>query len=169
MKLDHIVAIIESLNRAGVRYLIVGGLAVNAHGHVRYTNDLDLVIGLEPDNIRRGLDALHGIGYVPRIPVTSEQFADAGLRDEWRAEKGMMVLSLWNDHRRETPIDVFVHEPFDFDREHEAAVFMPLTADLAAPFVRLATLLSMKQSAARPQDLADIAELRRIESLGHES
>ena len=47
MRLDQVISVVQALNEAGIRYLIVGGLAVNAHGHVRYTNDLDLVIGLE--------------------------------------------------------------------------------------------------------------------------
>jgi putative flippase GtrA len=36
-------AVIAALNRAHVRYVIVGGLAVAAHGVVRATHDLDLV------------------------------------------------------------------------------------------------------------------------------
>jgi hypothetical protein len=32
MKIAHLVDIVQALNRANVRYLIVGGLAVNAHG-----------------------------------------------------------------------------------------------------------------------------------------
>jgi hypothetical protein len=167
MKLEHVISVVNTLDRAGVRYLVVGGLAVNAHGLVRYTNDLDLVIGLQQANIRLGLDALASIGYRPRIPVTNEEFADAGLRARWRAEKGMVVLNLWNEARRETPIDVFVEEPFDFEAEHRSACRMPLAEGLEVPFVRLNTLLRMKQSAGRPQDLQDIIELRRIEELRH--
>ncbi len=169
MKLDHVIAVVQGLNAAGVRYLIVGGLAVNAHGHVRYTNDLDLVISLEPANIRLGLDTLARLGYRPKIPVTSEQFANASLRNEWRTAKGMVVLNLWSDHSRESPIDVFVSEPFDFVTEHRAAKLIPLAADILAPFVSLPTLLEMKRTAGRPQDLLDIAELTRIEELRHDT
>ncbi|MDI1251370.1 MAG: hypothetical protein PSV13_21090 [Lacunisphaera sp.] len=168
MKLGQVIIVVEALNRAEVRYLIVGGLAVNAHGFVRYTNDLDLVIGLDPDNIRRGLDVLASIGYRPRIPVTSTQFADAGLRERWRVEKGMVVLNLWSDQQRESPIDVFVQEPFDFTQELATAQRIPLGEGLDAPFVSLSTLLRMKQTAGRPQDLQDIAELKRIEELRRE-
>lgn len=47
-----------ALNGSRVKYLIVGGLAVIAHGYERLTKDVDLVIGLEPGNISRGLRAL---------------------------------------------------------------------------------------------------------------
>lgn len=43
MELRSIEAVLGALNAAGVRYLIVGGLAVNAHGYQRATMDLDLV------------------------------------------------------------------------------------------------------------------------------
>ncbi len=168
MKLDHVIAVVKGLNEAGVRYLIVGGLAVNAHGHVRYTNDLDLVIGLEPANIRLGLDTLARLGYRPKIPITSEQFANASLRNEWRITKGMVVLNLWNDQSRESPVDVFVSEPFDFSLEHRTARLIPLADGILAPFVSLPTLLQMKRMAGRPQDLSDIAELTRIEGLRHD-
>lgn len=169
MKLAHVIAVVKGLNEAGVRYLIVGGLAVNAHGHVRYTNDLDLVIGLESANIRLGLDTLASLGYRPKIPVTSEQFANAELRNEWRTTKGMVLLNLWSDHSRESPIDVFVSEPFDFTTEHRSAIQMPLAEGLFAPFVSLPALLRMKRLAGRPQDLQDIAELTRIEELRHDN
>lgn len=169
MKLEHVTAVVHALNQAKVRYLIVGGLAVNAHGHVRYTNDLDLVIGLEPDNIQRGLDVLAGIGYQPRIPVTSAQFAHAETRSRWMKEKGMVVLNLWSDRSRETPIDVFVNEPFDFVAEIQAAEHLPLADGITAPFVSLPTLCRMKKDAGRPRDLLDIAELKRIDDLRNES
>lgn len=169
MKFDHVMTVVQALNQAEVRYLIVGGLAVNAHGHVRYTNDLDLVIGLEPANIRLGLDTLTTLGYQPKIPVTSAQFADAALRESWRTEKGMVVLNLWNDHRRETPIDIFVSEPFDFAAEYMAAAWFPLAEGVQAPMVNLPALLAMKRSAGRPHDLIDIAELTRIEELRRET
>ena len=51
MKLKSVRAVIEALNGAQVRYLVVGGLAVVAHGYLRFTNAVDLVIQLQPDNM----------------------------------------------------------------------------------------------------------------------
>lgn len=75
-------AIVRALNEAKVQYLIVGGLAVNAHGYERLTIDLDVVIGLDSDNIIRGLRALEAIDYHMAIPVSPEQFADPALREQ---------------------------------------------------------------------------------------
>jgi hypothetical protein len=80
MKAAHLIEIVQALNEGQVRYLIVGGLAVNAHGYLRYTNDVDVVLQLEPGNILRGLNALSRLGYRPKQPVDAAQFADASRR-----------------------------------------------------------------------------------------
>jgi hypothetical protein len=163
MEVRSIEAIIRALNVANVQYLIVGGLAVNAHGYERLTRDVDLVIGLEPSNIIKGLRALQGIGYQMSIPVSPEEFADAGQREIWRREKNMIVLKLWSDAHRRTPIDVFVYEPFDFAQEFAAAKLLPVAGDLQAPVISYSALLLMKQGAGREKDLLDIEMLRKLE------
>ncbi|MGB5406736.1 MAG: hypothetical protein WBN08_08360 [Thiogranum sp.] len=76
MKLDSVEQIFQALNSAGVRYLVAGGLAVNAHGYLRFTKDVDFVLQLVPDNIQRAFAALGDLGYRPNVPVTGAQFAD---------------------------------------------------------------------------------------------
>lgn len=79
------------------------------------------------------------------------------------------VLNLWNDHCRETPVDVFVSEPFDFVAEYSAAKLVQLADSLTAPIIALPALFKMKKEAGRPRDLDDIVELTRIEELRHET
>jgi hypothetical protein len=165
MEVRSVEAIVTALNGARVKYLIVGGLAVIAHGYERLTKDVDLVIALEPGNISRGLRALLKIGYSISIPVTPEQFADSALREKWRAEKQMVVLKLWSDEHRRTPIDVFIYEPFDFEEEYRKAVFHSVLPTENAPILRYDALLEMKRDAGRPQDLADVAELEKVRQL----
>ena len=70
-------SLFEALNAAGVRYLVVGGLAVVAHGYVRFTADVDLVLDLEAENARRALDVMRNLGYRPRAPVAMEKIASS--------------------------------------------------------------------------------------------
>ena len=146
----------------------MGGLAVIAHGYVRLTVDVDLVIGLERENIIRGLRVLEGIDYHMAIPVTPEAFADPALRETWRKEKGMFVLKLWSDIHRRTPGAVFIYEPFDFKSEFAAAMRAAVLEDLTAPIVGYDALVAMKREAGRPQDLADLADLERSKKLKKE-
>jgi hypothetical protein len=124
------------------------------------TMDVDLVIGLQPDNVIRGLRALLEVGYHTAVPVTPAEFGDSENRRRWQAEKGMRVLKLWSDQHPLTPVDVFVEEPFDFPTEYASAVRFPLGEGLEVPVVRLETLLEMKRAAGRPQDLADLDALQ---------
>lgn len=163
MELRSIEAIVRALNGAKVKYLIVGGLAVNAHGYERLTNDVDLVIGLKPRNIIRGLQALIQIGYRMSIPVTPEDFADPAKRESWRKDKNMIVLKLWSDVHRRTPVDVFVYEPFDFATEHARAKRDQIIGQERATILGYESLLAMKKAAGRDKDLLDIQVLRKLD------
>lgn len=160
MKLASFEAIARALQNARVRYLVAGGLAVNAHGFLRFTKDVDLVLDLAPDNVRRAFDALASLGYRPRVPITADEFADADMRQTWIREKGMQVLQLWSDEHRETPIDIFVTEPFPFDQEHQRSLIKPLYGTVEVRFVSIPTLIQMKEVAGREQDRIDIEHLR---------
>lgn len=160
MKLTSFVVVARALEEAQVRYLVAGGLAVNAHGYLRFTNDIDLVVQLVAQNISKAFVALASIGYQPVVPITASQFADDELRNTWIRDKNMKVLQFWSDLHRETPIDVFVIEPFPFEQEWERALSKPLHDSIDMRFVSIATLIDMKAKAGRQQDLVDIEHLK---------
>ena len=160
MKLESFSEIVRALNKAEIRYLIAGGLAVNAHGYLRFTKDADVVIQLTPDNIKRTFSALAGLGYKPLAPVTADQFSNVVVRESWIRDKGMQVLQLWSDTHRETPVDIFVTEPLPFDEEYARALIKPLYGSIEVRFVTIPTLIAMKEVAGREQDRIDIAHLR---------
>ena len=160
MKLASFAALVSALHQAGVRYLIAGGLAVNAHGYLRFTKDVDVVVQLVPGNIERAFAVLGDLGYRPLVPVTAAQFADAPTREKWIRDKGMQVLQFWSDVHRETPVDMFVHEPFEFENEYRRSLAKPL-GRIEVRFVTIPTLIRMKQAADRQQDRIDIEYLRK--------
>jgi predicted nucleotidyltransferase len=162
LELNSFETIIRALNGSGVRYLVVGGMAVVVHGHGRMTHDLDLVIALDHDNVLRAFAALQGLDYRPRVPVTAAQFADPAQRQAWIEHKNMTVLNLYSDRFRTTPVDLFVQEPFDFDRAYENAHVADLDG-IAVHVVDLATLIAMKQVADRTIDRDDIRHLRILQ------
>jgi hypothetical protein len=162
MELKAFETVARALEQERVRYLLAGGLAVIVHGYGRMTFDIDLVIQLEPDNIVRAFRALAGVGYQPRIPVTADQFADTKTREGWIRDKGMVVLNMWSDQFRDTPIDIFVTEPFDFDETYDQALSETLDDGTAFRFVDIPTLIGMKRLAGRGKDLDDIRHLEML-------
>jgi hypothetical protein len=153
-----------ALQRAGVRYLVVGGVAVVLHGHPRFTADLDLVVALDPDNARAAIDALSGLGYRPRAPVAGALFADPAARRSWVEEKGLTVFTLWSPEHPATEIDLFVQEPFPFDAAFARAMKAEL-GDVTVPVASIEDLVALKRAAGRPKDLEDI---RVLEALARE-
>ena len=108
MKLSSFEALAAALQAAGVRYLVAGGLAVGAHGDLRFTKDVDIVIQLIPDNIARAFSALTSLGYRPIVPITMAQFSNQTLRESWVRDKEMQVLQFWSDTHLETSVDVSI-------------------------------------------------------------
>jgi predicted nucleotidyltransferase len=56
---------LELLNSAKIKYLVIGGYAVNYHGHHRFTGDIDLWVAVEPTNAERLSAALEQFGFSP--------------------------------------------------------------------------------------------------------
>jgi hypothetical protein len=99
------------------------------------------------------------------FPPPPEEFADASKRENWREEKGMIVLKLWSDLHRRTPVDTFVYEPFDFDVEYAQCEDKEIMPHVLAKVVTYPTLIRMKREAGRPHDLTDIIDLERLQHL----
>lgn len=121
---------------------------------------MDLIIQLSPENIATAFAAFASLGYHPMVPVTAEQFADPAQRRQWITDKHMMVLNFQSDLHRETPVDIFTTEPFDFDIEYRTAREQQLAIGLFVRFVSIPTLIAMKEVANRPRDADDIQHLR---------
>lgn len=153
--------IFKALADAEVEYVVVGGLAVIMHGHLRATRDLDLVIGLQPGNCAKGMAALGGIGLRPRLPVTLADFADPAKREDWTRNRNMMVFQLWDPANPERSVDVFVREPLDFSEMRSEAVLKDLDG-VPIPVASIRHLILLKQSAGHALDLDDIQALREI-------
>jgi len=99
-------------------------------------------------------------GYRPSVPIAAAQFADEGTRAGWIRDKHMQVLQFWSDRHPETPVDMFVTEPFRFDEEYDRALVKPLHGAIDVRFVSMPTLIRMKEEAGRTQDLVDIENLK---------
>lgn len=153
--------VFAALNGAGVRYVVVGGLAVVLHGHPRLTADVDIVLDLEPVSARKAMEALKTIGLKARAPVDPAAFADPGRRESWIRDKGMTVFSLYSPAQPLLILDLFVRDPIPFEQLWSRSE----TIDLGSARIQVASiddLIAMKRAAARPQDLLDVEALEAL-------
>jgi hypothetical protein len=151
--------LLAELTAAGVRYLVVGGVAVVLHGYLRATADLDLVIDLAPENASRAVEEFVRLGFRPRAPVPLHSFADPRERQRWITEKNLMVLSLWHPDVAGFEVDLFVQPPFDFEEAYRRSVVARLGAvDVAT--VSIDDLIAMKNGTSRAIDAEDVRALQ---------
>ena len=154
------IEILNALHDRRVDFVIVGGVAAVLHGGSRVTFNLDVVPSLTPDSWETAVDLLWGLGARPRIPEPLERIRDVEHVRRWRREKGMLARNFCTPDGS-TEVDLLVGESDAFDELKQRAV--EVTVDQRTFFVAsIDDLISMKQRAGRPQDLLDIAELRRI-------
>ncbi len=154
-------SIFQILNTAGVRYVVVGGLATVLHGHARLTADIDLAVDLAPEEAIKTIRTLVAKGFRPQVPVAPEAFADPDAREVWLRDKHMLAFSLVDQVNPMRVVDLLLKPDVPFElllaRSEEVA--------LNNTIIRIASvedLIALKRYAGRPQDLADIEQLEAI-------
>ena len=143
----------EDLDAHGIDYMVVGAVALMAHGYPRFTEDIDLVL------TREGLEAFHreliGLGYLP---------AFEGARKRLRATRGGV------------PVEVILAGEYPGDGKPKPVSFPePVSASVEMDGVRVVTLerlveLKLASGMTAPdrlKDLADVQELIKARGLGN--
>jgi hypothetical protein len=153
--------VFAQLNSAGVRYVVVGGLATVLHGFARLTADVDLALDLEPEALVSAVSALKALGLRPRAPVSLDDFADPATRRRWIEEKGLTVLSLWDPSRPMLEVDVFAENPISFDDLWSRSELVEIRG-VGIRIAGIADLIRLKRLAGRPEDFQDIEALEAI-------
>lgn len=156
-----IAELLQSLADADVRFVLVGGLAVQLHGFLRSTFDIDLVLAMDDGNLSRFIDVAQRFGLAPVIPVSIDALRSAQQIDQWCREKGMLAFALREPQAGGSVVDVLVRPEVPFDELEIDGV----AGELFGRKVRVASLdhlLRMKRVANRPKDLLDIAALEKI-------
>ena len=149
------------LNTAGVRYVVVGGLATVLHGYARLTADVDLAVDLAPEEATKMIQALVTRGFRPQVPVLPEEFANPTVREVWFRDKHMWAFSLVDPANPMRVVDLLLKPEIPF----EELLARSQEVMLNRTKIRIASiddLIALKRQAGRPQDLADIEQLQAI-------
>jgi len=143
--------ILRTLAEHGVDYVLIGGLAVQTHGHVRTTNDADLIPAPSPANLKRLAAALRSLDARVLNPGKEDTAVDA---------KMLPKATIWQFVTRDGGIDVIHEAPGGrpFAELSDRALHVRL-GDFDVPVVGLDDLIQMKLARGRPVDLADVAAL----------
>lgn len=135
-----------SLQRHGVDYVVIGGIAAIVHGVPRMTLDIDLLIRATPANARALLDALLDAG------LGTAALLDA---DELLANE----ITVFRDRLR---IDVQTASPgINFEQVRPRALLLHI-GGIEVPILSAEDLLAAKAACNRPKDQQDLAVLRAL-------
>jgi hypothetical protein len=133
--------LLRLFNAKNVKYLVIGGYALIQYAEPRYTKDLDLWIGTEPENAEAVFAALRAFG-APLANLSPADFSEEG----YFYQMGVPPVR----------VDIFMGIPgvkFDEAWPRRSEVNFE---DLAVPFIAREDLIAAKRAAGRPQDLLDI-------------
>jgi len=155
--------IIRKFNNVGIKYAIVGGVAVNLHGHVRMTADLDIVLELEDTNLAKAITTLREAGFICKIPVDPMGLADSNTRNDWIKNKNMKALNFYRDTEE---VDLVVDTPVKYE-EAQKTVFT--VRNINYPVVSKEDLIKMKEASNRHHDVDDIKKLKILIDLEQEN
>jgi hypothetical protein len=149
MDLEVTKKVVAALERQGVRYIIIGGIALNLLGLVRTTEDLDLFVAPERDNLERLKAALRSVFADPEI----EEISTDELLGDYPAVQ-------YNPPEGSFHLDILTRLGEAFQFEDLEAVRVELDGQpvwVASP----RTLYRMKKGTVRPKDWGDAAALRQ--------
>ena len=154
--------VFRKLNKKRVRYLVVGGIAVNLHGFPRVTGDLDIMLDLNDGKSVNGfVEVVKVLGFKPKIPVKVDDFAILSKRKSWIEEKNMKVFSVYNPSQEIEHIDVLIENLIDFDKAYKTREIVN-AGNLKVPVVSIDDLIKLKKISGRKRDEIDIAALKEI-------
>lgn len=155
----------RKLDDAGVRYLVVGGIAVNLHGVNRLTHDIDLMLALDSENLGRFVSVAKRYSFKPVVPVKVEDLADAAKVRDWIENKHMLAFGLRPQNPVEPTVDILVKPPVDFESAYARRVVVVVQGQSIA-VASVADIIAMKSGTGRAKDQDDIAMLKRLGELG---
>lgn len=147
--------LIDTLERHGVQYAIVGGYALALHGVVRGTVVVDLVLKISRSNYQKAEKALAEIGLISRLPVGADEVID--FREEYIRNKNMVAWNFRNPNDSTQDVDIIITHDLCVMKIKKFKV-----GQRVMPVVSVCDLIKMKRKSGRPQDIQDIEALERL-------
>ena len=150
---QKIIDALLAFDKYGVRYIVVGGIAVVAYGHDSTTGDIDFWLNNDPENLRALENALLSCEFDHnQVKAAIDSYC----------EKGHLTITI--DERFPFDLMPIYSTQISFDQAYSASKQIDLFG-VKLRIVDLHTLIDMKVRAGRVQDYRDVAELKNIHNL----
>ena len=148
---EEVVSLIELLCSNKVKFILVGGVAVNFHGYSRTTGDIDIWIQDSKENRKALVQALTEFGIEgAEIFLTHPLIA------------GYSEILLGNGIYLDMMAEMKVFKQNEFDDCYETASDMELNDKCRAKVLRINNLIREKEASNRPKDKDDAEKLKML-------
>lgn len=147
-----------------LRYLIVGGVAVNLHGYPRFTNDIDILLALDRENLAKMADIMKEMGYEQRLPISIQELEDTAKVRTFIQDKGLVAYSFIHANEPQFNIDVLVGDSIEFEKFTTHTMHAEVWG-LDVPVVSIDDLIAMKKNSDREKDVQDVVALLELKGL----
>ena len=155
--------ILREFQKQKVKYLLVGGIAVNLFGFVRSTADMDILVEMSNENLKKVVSILKKKGYHVKQPVDPMGIADEKLRYDWIHNKHMKAFNFYKEDELKE-VDIIIESPVSFKDAQKGRLCFRI-GDLLLPVISIDNLIKMKSRTGRGVDKLDIEELKKIKKL----
>lgn len=155
--------IFREFQKQKVKYVLVGGLAVNLLGSLRSTADLDIMVEMSDDNLQKIVKILKKHGYRVKQPVDPMRLADKKTREDWIKNKHMKAFNFYKKHALEE-VDIIIDSPVSFKEAQKSAKRIRV-GNLPLPVISINKLIKMKKKTGRTVDKLDIKDLNKIKKI----
>jgi len=155
--------ILREFQKQKVRYVLVGGIAVNLLGSLRSTADIDILVEMSNDNLRKIVSILKDKGYHVKQPVDPIGIADEKTRHDWIHNKHMKAFNFYKEDELKE-VDIIIDSPLSYDKAKKDALKINV-GDMVLPVISINNLIKMKKNTGRSKDEVDIEQLKKIRNL----
>jgi len=155
-------AIIQGLHNAQVRYLVVGPLAVAAHGCMPQTENIELSLVSGAECTARVLNCLERMGYRHHVPMTVADCADDARRARMEGAEFAKVLRLRSVRHGEIDVNVVLDDRLDFAEMYGRSERLELAPGLEIPVCAYGDLMRLKRQSGRANDCVDLEQLAKV-------
>jgi len=155
--------VLKEFQKQKVRYVLVGGFAVNLLGSMRSTADLDILVEMSDDNLKRIIKILKKYGYRTKQPVDPMKIADRNIREDWIKNKHMKAFNFYKEDELKE-VDIIIESPVSFVEARKSCTRIRID-NLTLPVISINKLIKMKKKTGRTIDKLDIEELEKIKKI----
>lgn len=151
--------VFKELNKAKVEYLVIGGVAVNLYGYIRFTGDLDLLLLLNKFNLTKMDKVMKKMKYSERLPVSIFDLSNTKKVKHWLKEKNMKAYTFNPPPGNLLQIDIVMEDSLKF-ASYARRKKVKEMGKLKIPVAALNDIIKMKKRAKRDKDMLDLKVLK---------